>query len=361
MFSYFPGLALRVCVAGASGFVGSHLARELKRQGHYVVGVDWVSPEHMPAEDFCDEFLLLDLRVFGACRQALDGCHHVFQLAADMGGMGWLGTNQATSLVNNALINLNMLEAARQCGVRRYFFSSSACAYPQHLQTSVHASGLRETDAWPAAPQDAYGLEKLFAEEACRHYASDFGMHTRVARFHNVYGPLGTWKGGREKSPAALCRKVAAAAGDGGGTLEIWGDGLQTRSYIFIDDLVDGVLRLAACEDPRVAGTPVNLGTEHLVSIDELADLVMFTACKQLKKVFVPGPQGVRGRNSDNDLMRAALGGWEPRTSLREGIAALYAWVAGQVDRHRAAGWDTSSYAVSVVADTEPPAPLGAI
>jgi GDP-D-mannose 3',5'-epimerase len=360
MLEYFPRLGLRVCVAGAAGFVGSHLARELKSQGHYVVGVDWVLPEHMAAEDFCDEFLLRDLRTFEACRQAVDGCDHVFQLAADMGGMGWLGTNQATSLLNNALINLNMLEASRQCGVRRYFFSSSACAYPEHLQTSEHAQGLREADAWPAAPQDAYGLEKLFSEEACRHYAADFGMATRVARFHNVYGPKGTWKGGREKSPAALCRKVAAAAAapDHSGTLEIWGDGRQTRSYVFIDDLVDGVLRLAACDDPRVVGRPVNLGTDHLVSIDELADLAMDVAGKRLQKVFVPGPQGVRGRNSDNALMRDVLQ-WEPRTPLRDGMAALYSWVALQVGRDQLKGHDTGKYATSVVADTEPPAPLG--
>lgn len=300
-FDYYPdGPRLRCVVTGVSGFIGSHLGAELRRQGHYVIGADWELPEDsVPLVESCDEFCLLDLRSRDACAKLFGGCRgaHVFHLAADMGGMGFIQSNNAACLVNNALADLHVLEAARVAGVARFFYASSACAYPEHLQLAPGAKGLRERDAWPAAPQDAYGLEKLFAEEACRHYSRDFGMEIRVARFHNVYGPRGTWKGGREKAPAALCRKVAAAAAalndDEDVALELWGDGEQTRSFVYIDDLVEGVLRLMACDSPEVRGaSPVNLGTEESISVNGLAATIMRLSGKKLSVFHDPrGPQ----------------------------------------------------------------------
>ena len=288
--------------------------------------------------------MLLDLRSAEACKQAVHNCDHVFQLAADMGGMGWLETNQATCLINNTLINVNMLRAACQQRCKRYFFASSACAYPDHLQTTSQTTGLKETDAWPAAPGSAYGLEKLFIEEACRHVSHDFHMGMRIARFHNVYGPMGTWKGGREKSPAALCRKVAVTPDEG--SVEVWGDGKQTRSYIYIDDLVEGCLRLMASDHAQVQAHPLNLGTEDLISINELADLIAYIAKKRIKKTHIPGPQGVRGRNSDNTLMEFVLG-WSPTIPLAEGLARTYAWIEDQLISEIETGIDMSLYAHS--------------
>lgn len=348
-------------VTGVSGFVASHLGAELRRQGHYVVGADWKFPDagNIPLEESCDEFHPLDLRTYANCAKLFEysagGEVHVFHLAADMGGMGFIQTNHGACVLNNSLADLHMLEAARAAGAARFFYASSACAYPEHLQLHPSAKGLREGDAWPAAPQDAYGLEKLFAEEACRHYARDFGMDVRIARFHNVYGPRGTWRGGREKAPAALCRKVAACGV--GDALEVWGDGAQTRSFVYIDDLVQGVLRLMQCGDPRAAAAPVNLGTEESVSVNDLAEMIMRISGKRLRVVHdCRGPQGVRGRNSDNDLMREVLGGWEPPTRLCEGLDRLYHWVAEQV--HAELPEDRPALLRSVVAPTAAPAPL---
>lgn len=367
MFRYFPGSKLRCVVTGISGFIGSHLGAELRRQGHYVVGADWEFPDAgcIPLEESCDEFYLLDLRSYDNCSKLFsfpvdDDEHvHVFHLAADMGGMGFIQSNHGACILNNSLADLHLLEAARAGQVGRLFYASSACAYPEHLQLAPGARGLRESDAWPAAPQDAYGLEKLFAEEACRHYARDFGMDIRVARFHNVYGPRGTWKGGREKAPAALCRKVAACSTDdtGDDRLEIWGDGEQTRSYVYVDDLVQGILRLMVCDDPKVSqAQAINLGTEESISVNDLATMIMDIAGKRLDMFHDPrGPQGVRGRNSDNDLMREVLG-WEPPTSLREGMHRLYHWVADRVDLELPE--DRDLLKKSVVAPTTAPKPL---
>lgn len=328
---YFPHKNLKILVTGVSGFVGSHVARALRSHGHHVVGADWRIPEPgcISTTESCDEFLQIDLRSYANCLRATTGCAHVFHFAADMGGMGFIQSNHSACGLNNSLMDLHMIEACRVNEVRRVFYSSSACVYPTNLQNDERALGLKETDAWPADPQDAYGLEKLFAEDTYGHYASDFGMSIRIARFHNVYGPRGAWNGGREKSPAALCRKIAATSD--GGTVDVWGDGRQTRSYVYVDDLVEGVLRLMACEDPCVDGTPVNIGTEDLVSIDALAGLIARVSGKKIEFRHVRGPEGVRGRNSDNTVMRSVLNGWEPMTSLGVGIEKTYDWISRQV------------------------------
>lgn len=360
--TYFEDRRVRCVVTGISGFIGSHLGRELRRLGQYVAGADWVLPEQscVPLEESCDEFYLLDLRSYDNCSKLFaltddEDEVHVFHLAADMGGMGFIQSNHSLCILNNSLIDMHMLEAARVARVHRYFYASSACVYPEHLQAQPGSLGLRESDAWPAAPQDGYGLEKLFAEEAARRYALEFGMEVRVARFHNVYGPRGTWVGGREKAPAALCRKAAAAADEG--ELEVWGDGRQTRSFIYVDDLVEGILRLMKCDHAAAREGAINLGTEEAVTIDKLAEMIVDISGKTLRVCHdCRGPQGVRGRNSDNDLMRVALGGWEPVTSLRDGLGRLYAWVDERVRAWRGAELDELTR--SVVVPTAEPRPL---
>jgi nucleoside-diphosphate-sugar epimerase len=262
-----------------------------------------------------DEVVVADLRRWESCLEATRKIDEVYHLAADMGGMGYISLYHAEILRNNSLIDIHMLDAARENGVSRFFYSSSACIYPEHLQdTPDLRGGLREEDAYPAAPQDAYGWQKLTTERLCQHFEEQFGIVTRIARFHNVYGPLGTWDGGREKAPAALSRKIAVAKLEGTHAIDIWGDGEQTRSFCYIDDCVEGIYRIMCSGHSG----PINLGTEELVSINDLADLIASVAGIIVTKLHVPGPQGVRGRNSDNTLMRQVVG-WEPPTSLEEG------------------------------------------
>jgi GDP-D-mannose 3',5'-epimerase len=313
---------LRTLVTGAGGFIGDHLVSALKQRGYWVRGVDVKSPEYSDTE--ADEFLLLDLRDRESCLEATKGIDHVYALAADMGGMGYISANHATILRNNALIDLHTVDAAQQQGVRRVLFTSSACVYPEHLQLRTDIAGLREEDAFPAAPQDAYGWEKLFGELLCRYYPTEFALETRVVRFHNIYGPRGTYDGGREKSPAALCRKVALA--DDGTSIEMWGDGEQTRSFCHIDDCVEGIYRLMHSDFDQ----PLNLGTERMVSINELASIIMQIAGKSLSVEHIDGPEGVRGRNSDNTKLRDVLG-WEPTIDLEEGLAETYRWIEKQL------------------------------
>ena len=314
---------MRVLVTGAGGFIGHHLVRYLKAEGHWVRGADLELPQFEPSA--ADEFQLGDLRDPARCRAATNDMDEVYHLAANMGGMGFIEYNKAVIAHDNVLIDAAMLEAARLAGVRRFFYSSSACVYPPARLQSPDAAPLREADAYPADPVDGYGWEKLYAERLCRHYREDFGLETRVARFHSMYGPLGTWDGGREKAPAAICRKVALA--EDGGEITIWGDGMQTRTYCYIDDCVEGIHRLMRSDHHE----PINLGSDELISIRDLAWMIAGIAGKQVEIRYDPaGPQGVRGRASDNTRMRAVLG-WSPRVGLEDGMRRTYAWIASEV------------------------------
>lgn len=316
----------KVLVTGAGGFIGHHLTKKLKSIGCWVRGVDIKEPEF--EETAADEFCLLDLRVRDQAIQATEGIEDVYALAADMGGMGFISKYHAEILHNNLLINTHTIEASRKAGVKRYLFTSSACVYPVYRQQATSVTPLKEEDAYPADPEDAYGWEKLVTERMTTHYRQQYGLETRIVRFHNIFGPLGTWRGGREKAPAAICRKVAVAKLSGDPRVEIWGDGEQTRSFCYIDDCVHGIQLLMQSDFSK----PVNLGQDRLITINELADLVADVAGIQIEKVHIAGPQGVRGRNSDNTRLRQVLG-WEPQISLEEGLAQTYAWIEGQVSK----------------------------
>jgi len=348
---YWPAEKLKICVTGAGGFIASHLAKRLKAEGHYIIGCDWKRNEHMEEESFCHEFHLVDLRVYDNCFKVCTGCDHVFNLAADMGGMGFIQSNHSVIFYNNTMISFNMLEAARNASIKRFFYASSACIYPENKQltTEIDGGGLKEADAWPAEPQDAYGLEKLASEELAKHYQTDFGMQTRIARFHNIYGPYGTWKGGREKAPAAFCRKGLCATTE----MEMWGDGKQTRSFTFIDDCVEGILRLTKSD----MAEPVNLGSDEMVSMNEMAAMVLAYEGKELPIKHIPGPEGVRGRNSDNVLIKEKLG-WAPSVKLDEGLKITYFWIKDQLAKESG---DASAYATSTICAMGAPKELGSL
>jgi nucleoside-diphosphate-sugar epimerase len=314
----------RVLVTGAGGFIGHHFVTYLKEKGYWVRGVDIKKPDNK--ETHADEFHLLDLRRWDNCVEATTGMDHVYAMAADMGGMGFISANHAQILRNNSLINIHTLDAAQVNGVKRYLFTSSACIYPELKQAEADVIPLKEQDAYPAQPQDAYGWEKLIAERLCIHYQEELGIETRIVRLHNIFGPLGSWHGGREKAPAALCRKVATAKLTGDPEVEIWGDGEQTRSFCYIDDCVEGIYRLMQSDYSE----PLNLGQDRLVTINQLLDMIADIAEIEVVKKPIPGPQGVRGRNSDNSLLNQTLN-WEPQVSLETGLKHTYTWIAEQV------------------------------
>jgi GDP-D-mannose 3',5'-epimerase len=326
-FGYLDGK--RVLVTGGGGFIGGHLVAELRRLGTSQIRVidqkdlgDWY-------QMFPDcENVVADLCEKDACEKAIDRCDVVFNLAADMGGMGFIESNKAMCMLS-VLINTHLLMAARGSSIERFFYSSSACVYAAGKQRETDVTALTEADAYPAEAEDGYGWEKLFSERMCRHFTEDFGLPTFVARYHNVYGPHGTWDGGREKAPAAICRKVAEARLRGSDAIEIWGDGEQTRSFMYIDDCIEGTLRLAGSQ----VHEPLNIGSDELVSINELVDIVERIADVKLERRYdTSAPQGVRGRNSDNTLILERLG-WAPRWTLQDGMDETYRWISEQVER----------------------------
>jgi len=317
----------RVVVTGAGGFIGGHLVGELRRRGFGDVRAVDIKPSDRWYQNHAGvEELQADLRDLAACRTAADGAATVINLASDMGGMGFIETHKADCMLS-VLINTHMLVASRDTGAERYLFGSSACVYAAEHQTDPNVTALKESDAYPAMPEDGYGWEKLFGERMCRHFMEDYGISVRVPRFHNVYGPFGTYDGGREKAPAAICRKVIQAQLDGTNAIEIWGDGEQTRSFTFIDDTVDGILRLLESDMTE----PINIGSSQLVTINRLVDIVEGIAGVKLERRYkLDAPQGVRGRNSDNTLILERLG-WEPSTTLEDGLAKTYAWIHGEL------------------------------
>ena len=314
-------------VCGAGGFIGSHLVKRLKKEGFWVRGVDLKYPEF--AETEADDFVMGDLRDQQLCRSVVDQrFDEVYQFAADMGGAGYLftGENDADVMHNSALINLNMLEACYKRNVKRIFYSSSACVYPEYNQMEPDNPNCAEDSVYPAEPDSEYGWEKLFSERMYLAFHKNYGMEVRIARYHNIFGPEGTWCDGKEKAPAAICRKVAEAPD--GGEIEIWGDGKQTRSFLYIDECLEGTLRFTRSDWTG----PVNIGSDEMVTINQLADMAMKIAGKKLSRNHIPGPLGVRGRNSDNRLISEKLG-WRPSKPLRDGLENTYAWIEEQVKK----------------------------
>ena len=316
----------KALVCGAGGFIGSHLVKRLKSDGYWVRGVDLKFPDF--SETFADDFMIGDLRDQHFVSRVIDQhFNEVYQLAADMGGAGYIftGENDADVMHNSATINLNVLDASYRRNIKNIFYSSSACMYPEHNQLDPQNPNCREDSAYPANPDSEYGWEKLFSERLYLAYNRNHGMNCRVARYHNIFGPEGTWQGGKEKAPAALCRKVAMAGSDD--SIEVWGDGLQTRSFLYIDECVEGTIRLMRSDFEG----PVNIGSEEMISINNLGQMIIQLSNKKIKIKNIPGPLGVRGRNSHNELIEQKIG-WKPEQPLIEGIAKTYEWIAKQVD-----------------------------
>ena len=316
-------MSKKVLVTGAGGFIGHHLVKYLKERGYWVRGVDIKYPEY--ENTIADQFELLDLRRWANCLQSTRGVGQVYNLAANMGGIGFIETHKAEIVHDNILINIHMLEAARLNSIEKFLFTSSACIYPGYKQNTPNITPLKEEDAYPADAEDGYGWEKLYTERACRHYYEDYGLKTYIVRFHNIFGPLGAYDGGREKSPAAICRKVALAKQED--EIEVWGDGKQTRSYCYVDDCVEGIYRLMQSDYHE----PINLGSDRMVIINELVDIAANIAGKEIAKRYdLTKPQGVRGRNCDNTRLREVVK-WEPQTPLEKGLEITYKWIHDQL------------------------------
>lgn len=314
---------MRILVTGAGGFIGHHLVKELKKRGHWIRGADIKEPEFEATD--ADEFELLDLRKFDNCLVATRKVDRVFHLAANMGGIGFIENFKGVIVRDSTMINIHIIEASRINEISRFLFTSSACIYPGYKQREADVTPLKEEDAYPADAEDGYGWEKLYMERTCKHYREDFGLDSRIVRFHNIFGPRGTYDGGREKAPAALCRKIALV--EDGGEIELWGDGEQTRSFCYIDDCVEGLIRLMDSD----FHDPLNLGQDRMVSINELAYMIAKIAGKTIHlRHELDRPLGVRGRNSDNSLLRKILG-WEPKISLEEGLEITYAWIRDEL------------------------------
>ena len=320
----------RVLIAGGGGFIGGHLAADLMKRGCRDIVVADIKPTDQWYQLFPEnENVVADLAKEQECNRLVEGCDRVYNLACNMGGMGFIELNKALCM-RSVLINTHLLDAARHHGCRRLFFSSTACVYAADKQSTSDVAALKEDDAYPAMPEDGYGWEKLFSERMCRHYMEDFGIQTRVARFHNVYGPYGTYDGGREKVPAALCRKIISSKLSGDHHLEIWGDGEQTRSFMYVEDCIHGIHLIMESESWN---QPINLGSSHMVSINQLADIIEGIAGIELQRNYkLDAPKGVRGRSSDNTLIKEVFG-WEPTTSLREGLEKTYAWIFEQISK----------------------------
>jgi GDP-D-mannose 3', 5'-epimerase len=325
-------MANKILVAGAGGFIGGHLVAELLRKGHTDIRAVDIKPFGEWYQKFPQvENLQLDLQLKDSCDRAVKGTEQIYNLAADMGGMGFIENNKGLCMLS-VLINTHLLMAAHAAGVKRFFYASSACVYAGDKQTDPNVAGLREADAYPAMPEDGYGWEKLFSERMCRHFSEDFGLTTRVARFHNVYGPQGTYDGGREKAPAAICRKVISAKLSGKHEIEIWGDGHQTRSFMYIDDCITGIEKIFHSGNVTF---PINLGSAEKVSINQLVDMVESIAGIKLKRSHkLDAPKGVNGRNSDNTLIKKTLG-WEPDLPLRKGMEKTYAWIYDEMTKRK--------------------------
>lgn len=331
---------MNILITGAGGFIGHHLVKRLKKEGHRVVGCDWKYPEFEPTD--ADIFFNVDLRFKEQVERVFESSgqfDEVYSLAANMGGMGFIENYKAVIMRDSALISINVLEAARKYSAKRFFFSSSACAYNTDLQKDLDNPALSEDMAYPAKAEAGYGWEKLYTEMLCEHFKEDFNLETRIARYHNVYGPLGSWRGGREKAPAAICRKVNLASDNG--EMEIWGDGKQTRTFMYIDDCVEGTIRIMRSDYPH----PLNLGSDYLISINDLAKLAMTFENKKLNIKHIPGPLGVRGRSSDNTLISEKLG-WAPSISMKDGLKKSYFWIKSEIEKIRKSGEEieVSSY-----------------
>ena len=321
----------KILVVGAGGFIGGHLVNKLIKDENFIIAADIKPREHWFQEfEKAKNYFSIDMKEIENCRKVVKNVDYVFNMACNMGGMGFIENNKAECM-QSVLINTNLLIACKEFGIKKYFFSSSACAYNQSIQQEVFIEGLKEDDAYPADPEDGYGWEKLFSERMCRHFMEDYGIQVRIARYHNIYGPYGTFDGGREKAPAALCRKIIKAKKESKNEIEVWGDGMQTRTFLYVDDCIEGTLRLFESD----YSDPVNIGSDEQVSINQMIEIIEgISGLKKLKKIYqLDKPKGVRGRSSNNDLVKKVLN-WSYKIKLKEGLEKTYNWISSEINNH---------------------------